>query len=115
MTCCQRSIFRQPSSIYYLPSAMYDVAIVGSGPAGACAAINLAQHGVSVILVEKAEIPRYKTCGGGVVHRAQKLLPIDIAPIAERQLTSATMNLLESGLSFTVAREEPLITMTMRS
>jgi (E)-4-hydroxy-3-methylbut-2-enyl-diphosphate synthase len=31
-----------------------------------------------VVMIEKASLPRYKTCGGGIVHRAVRLLPIDI-------------------------------------
>ncbi len=47
----------------------YDVAIVGSGPAGAATAFYLAQNGVNVCIIEKETLPRYKTCGGGFVFR----------------------------------------------
>src|SRR5690349_8730777 len=36
----------------------HDVAIVGGGPAGAAAAILLAEHGRSVIVLERAKFPR---------------------------------------------------------
>jgi geranylgeranyl reductase family protein len=94
---------------------MIDVAIVGAGPAGACAALALASKGLSVVLLEKAALPRYKTCGGGLVRRAQKLLPVDVSPVIERQLNLATMTLLTSGLSFEARHKEALISMTMRS
>src|SRR5512136_1605391 len=93
---------------------MYDVAIVGAGPAGAAAALPLGRCGAKVVLLEQADLPRYKTCGGGVVRRAQDLLPFDLAPVAECKVSAATMNLMESGLSFAVHREG-LITMTMRA
>jgi flavin-dependent dehydrogenase len=44
-------------------STKYDVVIVGGGPAGASAAIRLAQHGVYVLLVEQKKFPRAKLCG----------------------------------------------------
>ena len=40
-----------------------DVAIVGAGPAGASAAIELARRGRSVVLLEKDRFPRDKVCG----------------------------------------------------
>lgn len=94
---------------------MYDVAIVGAGPAGATAALKLAEAGAHVILLEKKGLPRYKTCGGGIVYRARRLLTLDIGHIIERECCSARMTLLESGLSFEVQRDKPLITMTMRA
>jgi len=42
---------------------MWDVAIVGAGPAGAIAALETARRGVSVLLVDRADFPRSKVCG----------------------------------------------------
>ena len=41
----------------------FDVAVVGSGPAGSSAAIFLARRGYSVALIDKAVFPREKLCG----------------------------------------------------
>ncbi len=41
----------------------YDVAVIGAGPAGSAAAIELARAGASVVLFEKSEFPRHKVCG----------------------------------------------------
>ncbi len=42
---------------------MYDVAIVGSGPAGASCAAFSAMAGLRTLLVERASFPREKVCG----------------------------------------------------
>ena len=42
---------------------LYDVIIVGAGPAGSATAINLAGHGFDVLLLERAVFPRDKPCG----------------------------------------------------
>ncbi len=58
-------------------SMLYDVAIVGAGPAGSTAAKFLSEKGIRTLLVEKATFPRNKPCGGGlqmrVLHRFKYL------------------------------------------
>jgi flavin-dependent dehydrogenase len=44
-------------------SGVYDVAIIGAGPAGSAAAIELSRAGANVLLLEKAAFPRHKVCG----------------------------------------------------
>ena len=46
------------------------VLVVGGGPAGSAAAYWLARDGAEVLLVEKKEYPREKTCGDGLTPRA---------------------------------------------
>ena len=92
-----------------------EVVVVGSGPAGASAALCLATAGVKVAVLEKASLPRYKTCGGGVARRAFRLLPLSIRDAVERDCFAAELNLLDMGLHFETRRRDPIVSMTMRS
>ena len=91
----------------------FDVAIIGSGPSGASTAFHLAKHGISAVIIEKEELPRYKTCGGGFVFRGRKNLPFDITEIVEKEFHTVDIYLGEK-LHFQTKREDPTITMVMR-
>ncbi|MFJ8074183.1 geranylgeranyl reductase family protein [Streptomyces sp. NPDC096176] len=58
-----------------LGDPVWDVVVVGGGPAGASAAYAAAVTGRRVLLLEKAELPRYKTCGGGIIGPSRDSLP----------------------------------------
>lgn len=64
---------------------MHDVIVVGAGPGGSAASHFLAQAGLDVLLLDKAEFPRDKTCGDGLTPRALDVLgQMDIqAQVAE--------------------------------
>lgn len=57
------------------PGEVWDVVVVGAGPAGSSAAYAAATAGRRVLLLEKAELPRYKTCGGGIIGPSRDALP----------------------------------------
>jgi geranylgeranyl reductase family protein len=92
-----------------------DVAVVGAGPAGATAALVLARAGVDVALVDRAPLPRDKTCGGGVVARALERLPPGVAIPVERCLGRVESRFVAAGIAVTVERESPLVHMAMRA
>lgn len=56
----------------------YQVIIVGAGPAGSTLAYELAKSGIRVLVLEKALLPRYKCCAGGLTVKAANLLGINI-------------------------------------
>ena len=53
---------------------MYDVIVIGAGPSGCCAAKTLAQSGLSVLLLEKFGLPRYKSCSGQLIKKSIDLV-----------------------------------------
>ena len=59
---------------------IYDVVVVGSGPAGAIVAYELAKQGFKVLILDKAKLPRYKPCGGGITYKTIKEFPYEIQP-----------------------------------
>jgi flavin-dependent dehydrogenase len=92
-----------------------DVAVVGAGPAGATAALILARAGVQVALLDRAPLPRSKTCGGGVVARALASLPSGVEVPVERRLGRVESRFTDTGLAVTVERESPLVHMAVRA
>jgi flavin-dependent dehydrogenase len=52
----------------------WQAVVVGAGPAGALAALQLARQGVRVLLVEKRAFPRWKVCGCCLNAQAQAVL-----------------------------------------
>ena len=92
-----------------------DVVIVGAGPAGATAALVLARAGIEVALLDRAPLPRDKTCGGGVVARALESLPAGVGIPVERRLGRVESRFADAGVAVTVERETPLVHMAMRA
>ena len=53
---------------------MFDIIIVGAGPAGSTAAKVLAEKGHKALLVEKFKMPRYKSCSGQLIKKSIDLV-----------------------------------------
>ncbi|WP_281336889.1 geranylgeranyl reductase family protein [Flavobacterium eburneipallidum] len=93
---------------------VFDVAIIGSGPAGASAALELSKSGISTVIIEKEILPRYKTCGGGFVYRGRKSMPFDIASVVEKEFFEVDTYFANTNLKYTTQRNQPIISMIMR-
>ncbi|MFU8897135.1 MAG: NAD(P)/FAD-dependent oxidoreductase [Gammaproteobacteria bacterium] len=64
----------------------YDLVVVGGGPAGATLARALRAQGWHVLLIDKAEFPRDKTCAGWVTPAVFDVLRIDPAEYARERV-----------------------------
>ncbi|HEY1824205.1 MAG TPA: geranylgeranyl reductase family protein [Trebonia sp.] len=91
----------------------WDVAVVGGGPAGLAAASAAAAAGARTIVLERAEHPRYKTCGGGLIGASRAVAGGLIEVPARDEIRSATMT-LRGGQEFTRTHDEPLLAMVVR-
>ncbi|MGD1898731.1 MAG: geranylgeranyl reductase family protein [Phormidesmis sp.] len=67
----------------------FDCIVVGAGPAGASAAYHLSKKGHSVLLLEKASLPRYKPCGGGVSPQVAQWFDFSFEPVISQKVTHA--------------------------
>ncbi len=79
-----------------LAGSDWDIAVIGAGPAGAVAAIQLAARGMSVVLLDSKAFPRDKVCGGCLNQRAWQGLQSVTVP---RGKTSAPARILAAGAS----------------
>jgi geranylgeranyl reductase family protein len=92
---------------------MYDVIIVGSGPAGSTAAYFLGEAGKRVLLLEKERLPRYKLCGGGLSIRfLREQFPFSFDSIVKNDVSAVSYIFGESVNTIPLAPDA--ITMVMR-
>lgn len=59
---------------------IYDLIVIGAGPAGCSTAIDAARNGASVLLLERGRFPRHKVCGEFVSAESLHLLEQLFAP-----------------------------------
>lgn len=97
-----------------MPPRIWDVAVVGAGPAGAAAARAAALGGARTVLLERASLPRYKRCGGGLLglSRASSGLSLDRGLV--REDVSALTVSYRLGRTWTRRDDHPFLRMVMR-
>jgi geranylgeranyl reductase family protein len=91
----------------------WDVAVIGGGPAGLAAASVSAAAGARTVVLERAEHPRYKTCGGGLLGVSRAAVAGQIALPVRDETRSVTFT-LRGGQEFTRSNPQPLLAMVMR-
>lgn len=96
-----------------LAGRLWDVIVVGAGPAGCAAAYDLAAAGTSVLLLDKCSFPRPKACAGGLTIKAVRLLRYSIDPVVREVVRRVR---LEDGpLSSLLKSRQPICVMTVRA
>ncbi len=94
---------------------VWDVAVVGAGPAGLAAAHRAAGAGARTVVLERARHPRYKTCGGGLIgvsrRAAAGLVALDGVT---RDAVHAVTFTADGRREFTRRQEAPLLAMVRR-
>lgn len=91
----------------------WDVAVVGGGPAGLAAATAAAAAGARTVVLERAEHPRYKTCGGGLIGASLAAVG-DQFPLPVRDHIRSVTFTLRGGRERTRSEREPLLVMVTR-
>jgi geranylgeranyl reductase family protein len=94
-------------------TGIWDVAVIGAGPAGAMAALAAASQRKRVVILERFRIPRYKTCAGGLVGASVKALPAGFTAPVRATASSFTFS-LRGRPARTKTSAVPLIEMVRR-
>jgi geranylgeranyl reductase family protein len=94
-------------------STTYDIAVVGMGPAGATAALELSRGGLRVLGFDKETHPRYKVCGGGLSARVAQLLDPGFHSVVEHSVNGVQF-VYRGQDPILIASSEPIAYMVMR-
>src|SRR5512146_3426136 len=81
---------------------VYDVIIVGAGPGGSTAAYFLGEANLSVLVLEKESMPRYKTCGGALPANIFDLFPFTFDPVIESRVEAVSFALKERRVTIPI-------------
>jgi len=87
---------------------IYDVVVIGAGPAGSTAAKYLAENKINILLLDKSEFPRDKPCGGGLPTRVLKRFPY-IEPLIDSISFGSITYSSSRRYQFDLIREKPLL------
>lgn len=94
----------------------FDIVVVGGGPAGSAAAMTAARAGMRCGLLDKAEFPREKLCGGLITGRSERAIAriFDAALDPDVFLACDTMRFKASSRVLSEFRDAPRVHLTMR-
>ncbi|MEO6713678.1 MAG: geranylgeranyl reductase family protein [Mycobacteriales bacterium] len=96
-------------------TAEFDVVVIGTGPAGATAARAAADAGARTLLIDRATVPRYKCCGGGLIGISRAAVAADIAPLIRDNAHRITFSKNFSQRYTKSSRGGPVFALVMRA
>ena len=96
------------------PEEVWDVIVVGAGPAGCGAAYDLVKKGRRVLLLDKCDFPRSKACAGGLTMKTVKALRYSVEPVT-RQVVRRIVLENKGGDATLVKTRGPICVMTVRA
>ncbi|MBI4776252.1 MAG: NAD(P)/FAD-dependent oxidoreductase [Deltaproteobacteria bacterium] len=73
---------------------MYDVVVVGLGPAGSVLSKILAENGLKVLALERKVHPRVKPCAGCISQRIDQIFDLSALDVVEGSIYGATLSYL---------------------
>ena len=93
---------------------MYDLIILGSGPAGSSAAITAARLGARVLMLDKGRFPRQKVCGEFVSSESLALLAslLPDSPVLSKALRIDSARTFAAGPPVEFAVDPPAASVT---
>ena len=71
---------------------MYDIIVIGAGPAGCMAAKRIAETGYKVLLAERTEFPREKSCSGILIKKSIQMVEEEFGKIPESVFSHPQIN-----------------------
>ena len=92
---------------------IFDLIIVGGGPAGSIAGYTLATNGLKVLILDQTHFPRRKVCGGGLTLQAQKEIPFDISNVIHQEVASGNIGFRGRAIK-TISDDTPIAFMIDR-
>ena len=107
-----------------LPNETWDVAVVGAGPAGSIAALDLALLGHKTLLIDSRRFPREKVCGDGLLgdalrclerHGLYEQVAAEAHPLPEAMIYSPSRHSFPIASRFLILRRDRFDTMMARA
>ncbi|MFC6704483.1 geranylgeranyl reductase family protein [Flexivirga alba] len=93
---------------------VYDVVVIGAGPAGSRAAQSAAAAGARTLVVDRATFPRYKTCGGGLIGPTLASLPDGFEVPVQQRITRASFT-IRGRRYYEQRADEPILSLVNRA
>lgn len=70
---------------------IYDLVVVGGGPAGSSTAYHASKRGLKVLILEKKKVPRFKLCAGCISKRISSYLPAGWEKLVLNRISSGVL------------------------